>query len=153
MNLKPCNFSWKFSEHNVKNINRDLLPKCWIKLRSCKSISTNLSCRYLIDNWYTFHLPNLSKITNYFTTSSICNWGYGDNFKAVYFFFLRKDSARTKTLKNKKPTNKTKTSKQKNNKDNNFLRAQFSNGIKVACFAFSAFFTLKIFWWKKSKQV
>ena len=69
------------------------------------------------------------------------------------FFFLRKDSARIKTLTNKKPTNKTKGSKQKNNKGNNFLRAQTSKGVKVACFAFGAFFMFKIFSQKENKQV
>ena len=83
--------------------------------------------------------------------SSIGNWGYEANFKAVYFF-LRKDSARIKTLTNKKPTNKTKTSKQKNNKGDNFLRAQFSKRVKVACFTFGAFYALKIFSWKKKKK-
>ena len=83
--------------------------------------------------------------------SSIGNWGYEANFKAVYFF-LRKDSARIKTLTNKKPTNKTKTSEQKNNKGNNFLCAQTSKGVKVAYFAFGAIYTLKIFSWKKKKK-
>ena len=61
------------------------------------------------------------------------------------FFFLRKDFKRTKTLTNKKPTNKTKISQQKNNEGNNILRVQTSKGVKVACFAFGAFFTLKLF--------
>ena len=54
--------------------------------------------------------------------------------------FLRKDFKRRKTLTNKKPTNKTKISEQKTNKDDDFLHAQTSKGIKVACFAFGAFF-------------
>ena len=84
--------------------------------------------------------------------SSICNWGYEDNFKLVYLFiylFLQKDFKRTKTLTNKKPTNKTKISEQKNKKSNNFLHAQTYKRVKVTCFAFGAFFTLKIFSWKK----
>ena len=76
---------------------------------------------------------------------NIVNWSYEDNFKPVYFFFLRKDFKPTKTLTNKKPTNKTKISEQKSNKGNNFVHAQTSKGVKVACFAFGAFFTLKIF--------
>ena len=83
--------------------------------------------------------------------SSICNWGYEDNFKPVYLlFFLRKDFKCIKTLTNKKPTNKTKITKQKNNKGDNFLRAQTSKRVKVACFTFVAFYALKIFSWKKN---
>ena len=33
--------------------------------------------------------------------SSIVNWGYEDNFKPVYLFFLRKDFKRIKTTKRK----------------------------------------------------
>ena len=61
------------------------------------------------------------------------------------FFFLRKGFARIKTLTKNPPTNKAKISEYKNNKGNNFLRAQTSKGVKVACFAFGAFYTLKIF--------
>ena len=44
-----------------------------------------------------------------YETSSIVNCAYEDSFKPVYYFF-RKDSARIKTLANKKMTNKTKVS-------------------------------------------
>ena len=42
--------------------------------------------------------------------SSIVNSGYPDNFKSVYFFFLRKDFGRTKTQHKRKSADKTKTS-------------------------------------------
>ena len=58
----------------------------------------------------------------------------------LFIFFLQKDFKRTKALTSKEPTNKTKISEQKNNKGNNFLRAQTPKGVKVACFAFGAFF-------------
>ena len=63
----------------------------------------------------------------------------------IYFFFLQNNFKCEKTLTNKKATNKTKISKQINNDDNNFLHSQTPKGVKVACFAFGAFITLKIF--------
>ena len=86
--FRDYNFWWKLSDHNFENINRDLLPKFWIKLRSCKSISSSLPCRYSINNWCAFHLPKLRlknlfcwqelfKITKYFTAASskqYCIW-------------------------------------------------------------------------------
>ena len=53
--------------------------------------------------------------------SSIVNWGYEDNFKPVYLFFLRKNFNRTKTLTDKKRTNKTKIIEQKQQQRQQFL--------------------------------
>ena len=82
--------------------------------------------------------------------SNIVNWGYGDNFEPVYFFFfLRKDSARTKTLTNKKPTNKTKISEQKTTKVILFCAHKLLRG-KSRLFCIWCFFTrLKSFRKKK----
>ena len=63
----------------------------------------------------------------------------------LFIFFLQNNFKCEKSLTNKKTTNKTKISKQINNKDDNFLHAQSPKGVKAACFAFGAFFTLKIF--------
>ena len=74
------------------------------------------------------------------------------NFKVVYVievteiilnlfvFFLRKDSARIKTLTNKKPTYKTKISEQKTTKATIFYTHKLLRWVKVTCFAFGAFF-------------
>ena len=48
--------------------------------------------------------------------SSIEKWGYQDNFKPIYFFFLRKDFKRTKTQINQNQPTKTKISEQKTTK-------------------------------------
>ena len=53
---------------------------------------------------------------------------------------MHKDTHKQKTNEQ----NKNKQTK-KNNKGNNFLGSQTSKGVKVACFAFDAFFTLKSF--------
>ena len=60
--------------------------------------------------------------------SSIVDWGYEDNFRPVYFFFSRKDSARIKTLANKKLINKTKISEQKTTKATIFCKHKLVRG-------------------------
>ena len=74
------------------------------------------------------------------------------NFKVVYVievteiilnlfdFFLRKDSVRIKTLKNKRPTYKTKISEQKTTKATIFYAHKLLRGVKVTCFVFGASF-------------
>ena len=63
----------------------------------------------------TLFLPTLNKsvlikFQNDHIVSSIVKWGYQDNFKPVYFFFLRKDFAHKKILHKQKSTIKTKIS-------------------------------------------
>ena len=73
--------------------------------------------------------------------SSIVKWGYQDNFKHVYLFiylFCEKIlRAQKHSQANINQQNKIKQTL--NNKGNNFLCAQTSKMVKVACFAFWCF--------------
>ena len=58
---------------------------------------------------------------------------------SLFFFFKKRFHAHKDTHKQKRLTNKAKLSKHLNNKSNNFLCAQTSKRVKVACFAFWCF--------------
>ena len=76
-------------------------------------------------------------------------------FQACLFFYLRKDFARIKTLSSKQLTKKKKKKKLKrtlNDRSNNFLRAQTSKWVRVACFAFWWFLRAQNPFVKKNKQ-
>ena len=86
--------------------------------------------------------------------SSMVKWGCQDNFAPVYWlidWFLRK------VFKDKKQSqaniNQQKKIKQTlNNNDKNFLRAETSKRVKVACFAFWCFFFAQNHFVKKNKK-
>ena len=48
--------------------------------------------------------------------SSIGNWGWQDNFKSIFFFFIYEKISHTQNTHNRTLANKTKTSKQKTTK-------------------------------------
>ena len=100
--------------------------------------------------WSHYLRPWFKQPQELFLVSSIVNWGYQDNFECVYYYFFYK---KILSVKKHKQTlaNKTKNKPAKN-KGSVFLRTQASKRVKVAWFAFCAFFTHGIFLKKKKKN-
>ena len=86
--------------------------------------------------------------------SSMVKWGCQNNFAPVYWlidWFLRKVfKGKKQSQANINQQNKIKQTL--NNNDNNFLRAETSNRVKVACFAFWCFFHAQNHFVKKKEN-